>query len=107
MPDQRPRETLVQEHAPGWHDAGPTGGKEECLEINELSRILAESRDPRELADVWAGWHAIGAPMKDRYARFVELSNEGARGLGFADAGAMWRSGYDMPPDDFAKELDR
>ena len=27
--------------------------------------------------------------------------------MGFADVGAMWRSSYDMPPDDFAKELDR
>ena len=26
---------------------------------------------------------------------------------GFADNGAMWRSKYDMPPDAFAKELDR
>jgi len=83
------------------------GGQQECLQINELSRIMAESRDPKELAEVWAGWRTIAPPMKDRYARFVELSNEGARGLGFADAGAMWRSNYDMPPDDFAKELDR
>src|SRR6266403_318235 len=26
---------------------------------------------------------------------------------GRADAGAMWRSNYDMPPDQFAKEEDR
>jgi peptidyl-dipeptidase A len=83
------------------------GGKRECLQINELSRIMAESRDPEELAEVWAGWRTIAPPMKARYARFVELSNEGARELGFADAGAMWRSNYDMPPDDFATELDR
>jgi peptidyl-dipeptidase A len=37
----------------------------------------------------------------------VELSNKGARELGFKDTGAMWRSKYDMPPDQFAKELDR
>ena len=37
----------------------------------------------------------------------AELSNKGARELGFADTGAMWRSNYDMPPDEFAKELDR
>ena len=45
--------------------------------------------------------------MKKDYARFVELSNKGAQELGFADTGAMWRSKYDMPPDAFAKELDR
>ena len=45
--------------------------------------------------------------MKQDYARFVELSNEGAKEVGFADTGAMWRSRYDMAPDAFAKELDR
>src|SRR5215210_5023090 len=47
---------------------------QECLQITALSRILAESRDPAELLDVWKGWHAVGAPMRDRYARFAELS---------------------------------
>ena len=64
-----------------WCRPKRDGSGEECLQINELSRILAESQDPEELAAVWEGWHAIGAPMKDRYARFVELSNEGARQL--------------------------
>jgi peptidyl-dipeptidase A len=80
---------------------------QECLQITALGRIMAESRDPAELLDVWRGWHAIGAPMRERYARFAELSNKGARELGFTDAGAMWRSGYDMPPDEFAKEVER
>ena len=45
--------------------------------------------------------------MRQEFARYVELGNKGARELGFADMGAMWRSKYDMPPDAFAKELDR
>src|SRR6202795_372069 len=45
--------------------------------------------------------------MRQDYARFAELSNKGAKELGFADTGAMWRSKYDMPPDAFTKELDR
>jgi peptidyl-dipeptidase A len=45
--------------------------------------------------------------MRDRYTRFVSLANQGARDLGFADLGALWRSNYDMPPDDFAREVDR
>ena len=49
----------------------------------------------------------ISPPMRKDFTRFVELSNKGARELGFKDTGAMWRSKYDMPPDDFAKELDR
>ena len=45
--------------------------------------------------------------MKNDYARMVEIANEGARELGFSDTGALWRSGYDMPADDFAEETDR
>ena len=45
--------------------------------------------------------------MRNDYARFVELANKGARELGFADSGAMWRLKYDMPPDEFTAELDR
>jgi peptidyl-dipeptidase A len=82
-------------------------GKQSCLEIDAASNILAASRDPKELADVWQGWHAVGAPMRDRYSRFVALSNKGARELGFADTGVLWRSHYDMPPDAFAAEVDR
>jgi peptidyl-dipeptidase A len=82
-------------------------GAGQCLDINQASNILASSRDPKELLDVWQGWHRVGAPMRERYARFVELSNKGARELGFADTGVLWRSNYDMPPDALAAEVDR
>ena len=85
----------------------PSGAGEDCRQIGELSKVLAESRDPAELLDAWQGWHRVGAPMRARYRRFVELANKGARGMGFTDAGAMWRAGYDMPADDFAREADR
>ena len=80
---------------------------EGCLDIEEITEILAKDRNPARLREVWEGWHSMAPPMKQSYARFVELSNKGARELGFADTGAMWRSKYDMPPDAFAKELDR
>jgi peptidyl-dipeptidase A len=80
---------------------------EDCLDIEEITEILAGDRNPARLREVWEGWHTISPPMKKSYARFVELSNKGASELGFADTGAMWRSKYDMPPDAFSKELDR
>ena len=82
-------------------------GKEKCLDLEDITRIMANSRDPKELLDVWRGWHTISVPMRKDFVRYVELANKGARELGFADTGAMWRSKYDMPPDDFARELDR
>jgi peptidyl-dipeptidase A len=82
-------------------------GKTECLDLEEISKILATSRDPKQLEEVWLGWHAVGAPIRPQYQRFVTLSNKGARELGFADTGVMWRSKYDLAPDAFASELDR
>jgi peptidyl-dipeptidase A len=82
-------------------DGGP------CLDLEDITKIMATSRDAKELLDVWTGWHAIARPIRKDFVRYVELANKGAKELGFADAGAMWRSKYDMPPDAFAKELDR
>jgi peptidyl-dipeptidase A len=84
-----------------------TGGPQDCKDIEALSKIMAESRDPKQLLDAWTGWHAISRPMRKDFARYVELANKGAQQLGFKDNGAMWRSKYDMAPDDFSKELDR
>jgi peptidyl-dipeptidase A len=87
----------------------PNGGEsaEGCLDVEEITEILATSRDPARLLDVWEGWRTIAPPMRESYRRFVDLSNKGARELGFADTGAMWRSRYDMAPDAFAQEMDR
>ena len=82
-------------------------GKSECLDLEDLTRLMATNRNAAELLDAWRGWHAISRPMRQEFARYVELANKGARELGFADDGAMWRAKYDMPPDDFARELDR
>jgi peptidyl-dipeptidase A len=82
-------------------------GSEKCLDINGIERVVATSRDPKELLEMWRGWHAVGAPIRKDYVRYVELANKGARELGFADVGTMWRSKYDMPPEDFAREADR
>src|SRR6476469_5794075 len=82
-------------------------GKEKCLSLNDLSRIMASSTNPDELLDAWVGWHKISVPMKDKYARFVQLSNKGAGELGFKDTGAMWRSNYDMSPEQFSAEVER
>jgi peptidyl-dipeptidase A len=79
----------------------------ECRDLEQLSRTLAESRDPAELLDAWTGWRTVSPAMRADYQRFVALSNEGAREQGFADTGALWRSNYDMSPDAFAAEMDR
>ena len=62
---------------------------------------MATSRDAKELRDVWEGWHTIAPPMRKDYVALRRARRTRARGSsGFADTGAMWRSKYDMPPDD-------
>ncbi len=85
----------------------PDGDKGKCLSLPELEEIIGTSRDPEELKRVWLGWHQIAVPIRKEYVRFVELSNKGAKEMGFKDTGAMWRSKYDMEPDAFAAEMER
>jgi peptidyl-dipeptidase A len=85
--------------------AAATGAN--CLGIDAISDKMAKSRDPEELTKLWVGWHAIGAPMRERYTRFIALQNIGARELGYKDTGELWRAGYDMTPAEFSAELER
>jgi peptidyl-dipeptidase A len=82
-------------------------GKESCRDETQLKAVLESSRNYDELLDAWQGWHSTARAQRDDFARYVTLANEGARSLGYKDLGAMWRSGYDMPADDFEKEAAR
>jgi len=74
---------------------------------SETEELMRRLRDPKKLEEVWTKWHDYAKVMKPDYAREVEIANEGAKELGFADVGALWRAGYDMPPDEFTVEVDR
>jgi peptidyl-dipeptidase A len=81
--------------------------KASCRQLGSLEDVLRSSRDYDTQLAAWNGWHTISPPMRKDYVRFVELVNEGAKDMGFADAGEVWRSGYDMPPAQIAAETDR
>ena len=83
------------------------GDAKSCRQLGELEDVLRGNRDYDAQLDAWAGWHTISKPMRKDYRRFVELVNEGARDMGYADAGELWRSGYDMSPAEIAAETDR
>ncbi|HEY1904447.1 MAG TPA: M2 family metallopeptidase [Myxococcaceae bacterium] len=87
-------------------DCGPDG-KGKCRDLEALEKVIDRSRDPKALLDAWKGWHAVGRQIRPLYERFVVLANEGARDNGFADLGALWKSAYDMAPDEFERETER
>ena len=99
--------TQLQTKIEGMYGRGKFELQGKTLNIDDVGRIMGSSRDAKELEAVFEGWQTIARPMRADYQRFVELSNKGAKEIGFADTGAMWRSKYDMPADDFSKELDR
>ncbi len=74
--------------------------------LDEAEDILRTLRDPEEIRAIWEGWRLVSPPMKEDYEKLVALSNEGAQELGFDDTGELWRSWYDMEPDEFAQKMD-
>ncbi|HET7174988.1 MAG TPA: M2 family metallopeptidase [Gammaproteobacteria bacterium] len=87
-------------------------GKDSCRDLDELQDVLGDKANynPKgyaTLLDAWQGWHDSVKPMRDDYARFVTLANQGARDFGYKDVAQVWQSGYDMPAQDFAKDTDR
>lgn len=85
---------------------GTLGGKE--INGSDIEEKMGTVRNPAQLAEMWTSWHDnVGKPMRADYARLVEIANQGAVELGYKDVGAMWRSGYDMPADEFAKLTDK
>ncbi|MBM3513994.1 MAG: M2 family metallopeptidase [Alphaproteobacteria bacterium] len=74
---------------------------------SETEVLMRTLRDPAKLSEVWRKWHATARGTKADYARMVSIANAGAKELGFANVGQMWRSGYDMTPAEFATEVDR
>jgi peptidyl-dipeptidase A len=95
--------------APGDRSSSPglDANPDHCLGIDDINIKMTQSHDPKELAALWTGWHTVGKPMRGDYARLTQLSNQGARELGFADTGALWRSQYDMPPEEFSADIER
>lgn len=78
-----------------------------CLSLVEMSAQMATSRDADLLLEYWEGWREVSVPMKPLYEEQVGLANEGAQSLGFSNVSELWRGKYDMPADEFPKELDR
>jgi peptidyl-dipeptidase A len=74
---------------------------------SDIEAAMATSRNPDELKEMWTSWHDnVGAPAKADYVRMVEIANAGSKELGYPDTGAMWRSAYDMTPEQFAALTD-
>jgi peptidyl-dipeptidase A len=85
----------------------PDRSKGKCLTLDQMSEVLARTRKADEAMALWQGWHKVGPTLRDDFVRYVELANQGARDLGFANLGDLWKSRYDLAPAEFEAEVDR
>ena len=107
-PQKRRELTQIATEMKGMYGAGEyCRSANDCVGGSDLEALMQTSRDYDELLEAWQGWRTISPPMRDLYARYVELANEGARELGYGDLGQMWRAKYDMSPDAFQAETAR
>ncbi|WP_226017823.1 M2 family metallopeptidase [Novosphingobium sp. FKTRR1] len=98
----------LQARIQGLYGKGKGTLKGQPINGSDIEAAMGTSRNPDETREMWISWHdAVGKPMKADYVRMVEIANQGARELGFADVGAQWRSNYDMDPDAFATLTDK
>ena len=86
--------------------AAAEGEAPKCYTLTEMGQMMANSRDPKLLKELWVGWRKVAPPMKPLYERQVEIGNAGAQELGYDNLSVMWRSKYDMPADAFAADMD-
>lgn len=78
-----------------------------CYVLGDMMTVMATSSEPDELLKTWLNWRSVSPQMRTSYQRMVEIANEGSQQLGYSDTGALWRSNYDMPADEFAADMDR
>ncbi|OCT62270.1 hypothetical protein XELAEV_18043354mg [Xenopus laevis] len=59
----------------------PPNPNEKCWSLEpELTEIMATSRSYKKLLYAWDGWHnSAGIPLKEKYLKFVQLSNDAYR----------------------------
>ncbi|MEE4245465.1 MAG: M2 family metallopeptidase [Kangiellaceae bacterium] len=106
QPDKAAELAKIESELTAMYGSGDDGAGNK-YDLGALSKTLASSDDPEEMKQAWIAWRKVSPQMKQPYQRLVEIANEGAQDLGFKDLGAMWRSKYDMNPDQFAAEMDR
>ena len=108
-PAKREEMTTINTRMRSMYSAAKScpGGPETCRNLDQLADTLVHSRDWDAQLEAWKEWHLTSRPIRKDYQRFVELVNEGAKELGYADLGDMWRSGYDMSPVEFEAETER
>ncbi|KAL6060142.1 Peptidyl-dipeptidase [Balamuthia mandrillaris] len=93
--------------SPSGNEKREGEAQEEKVDLEELSWRMAHSTDYDCLLDMWVAWRNVSREMRPLYSQFVNLSNDGARQMGFDDTGDLWRSGYDMEPQEFVEMIER
>jgi peptidyl-dipeptidase A len=88
------------------YGSGEYCNDDRCFSLEDMTQIMAESRDAGFLQEIWQGWRQVSPPMRDLYQRQVQIATDGARELGYDNLSDLWRSKYDMTPQEFSADVD-
>ncbi len=88
------------------YGSGEYCNDDRCYSLEDMVKIFSESRDSELLKELWQGWRDVSPPMRPLYQKQVNIANAGAQDLGFSNLGELWRSNYDMAPDEFSQDVD-
>ena len=80
------------------------GGKK--LTDNEVEKVLSESKDSKELMDVWVAHKKIGTLVADDLKKLVKARNEIAKELGFKNFHDMSLKLSEEDPEEISKLFD-
>jgi len=103
---QAQRLAVIGSQMQGMYGKGKYCKGDKCYNLGEMGHLFATSRDPELLKDLWAGWRTVSPPMRPLYEEQVSIANKGASDLGYDNLSVLWRSKYDMDPDQFAADAD-
>ncbi|MBI5499848.1 MAG: M2 family metallopeptidase [Deltaproteobacteria bacterium] len=74
---------------------------------NELTKVLRETKGPDEARTAWEALKQVGPLVAEELLELVELRNEAARQVGFADYYAMQLAVAEQTPEGLKDLLDR
>ncbi|VDM82210.1 unnamed protein product, partial [Strongylus vulgaris] len=77
-----------------------------ALKKIDMESIFRNEKDAARLSHLWIAYLTDLAREKPTYQKLIQLSNKGAQANGFSDAGAMWRSAFDLSGKNTPKVMD-
>ncbi|KAK0183491.1 hypothetical protein PV327_001528 [Microctonus hyperodae] len=77
----------------------------ELIDAQEMWNFMRTTNNPKELQHIWKSWHnTMGKKVKNKFTKYIKISNKIARINNFKDMSEMWLDDYET--DGFLEKID-